>query len=228
MGYGPTRMTAPTRAPDAIVDATIEIIDTHGYDAVALRDVAKRARVSLGTIYKRFPTARERDQRTRDLLIAAALATWIDDHVHVEVTPPRADESPYDGLMRMLRYLFEPWERSPHMLEAYHRVTGSVLGAPIYAQTFNLLAPVGLRALEGRDPTYVQDVETILGDACDAAIARFAEGRIGVTDILPRVERVVYRLTTDNEALAEPVPSAVSPGRSRPSADHRRPTASAR
>ena len=27
----------------------------------------------------------------------------------------------YDGLMRGLRYVFEPWERNPRMLEAYHR-----------------------------------------------------------------------------------------------------------
>lgn len=213
-------------ATDPIVDAAISIIETDGYDAVTLREVARRARVSLGTIYKRFPTRRERDLRTRDALISAALETWIEDHVVVEIEPPSPDESVYDGLMRMLRYLFEPWQAQPRMLETYHRVTGSPHGAALHAKTFSIVAPVGLRILDGCDPTYVDDVHTILGDACDAAIARFAEGHVDARDILPRLERTVYRLTADNATLADA--AGLSPGRSRPSADRRRPTASAR
>lgn len=221
---------------DPIVDAAIAILETDGYDAVTLREVARRARVSLGTIYKRFPTQRERDLRTRDALITAALETWITAHIVVAVEPPSADESVYDGLMRMLRALFEPWERHPRMLDAYHRVTGSPHGAALHASTFALVAPVGLRVLDGCDPTYVDDVHTILGDACDAAIARFAEGNIEATDILPRLERTVFRLTADNATLTDPAPArgvddlagAVSRGRSRPSVDRRRPTTSAR
>ena len=217
---------------DPIVAAAIGILETDGYDAVTLREVARQARVSLGTIYKRFPTQRERDLRTRDALITAALERWIDVHIVVDVDPPSPDESVYDGLMRMLRALFEPWARQPRMLEAYHRVTGSPHGAALHASTFALVAPVGLRVLDGCDPTYVDDVHTILGDACDAAIARFAEGHIEATDILPRLERTVFRLTADNAALTDgaagPGAAAVSPGRSHPSAARRRPTASAR
>ena len=218
--------------PDPIVEATIGILETDGYDAVTLREVARRARVSLGTIYKRFPTQRERDQRTRDALITAALEAWIATHIVVDVDPPSPDESVYDGLMRMLGYLFAPWERRPRMLEAYHRVTGSPHGAALHASTFSLVAPVGLRVLDGCDPTYVDDMHTILGDACDAAIARFAEGHIEATDILPRLERTVFRLTADNATLTHRAggrgAAVVSPGRSRPSAARRRPTTSAR
>lgn len=217
---------------DPIVDAAIAILETDGYDAVTLREVARQARVSLGTIYKRFPTQRERDQRTRDALITAALESWIAAHIVVAVDPPSPDESVYDGLMRMLRALFEPWEQRPRMLEAYHRVTGSPHGAALHASTFALVAPVGLRVLDGCDPTYVDDVHTILGDACDAAIARFAEGHIEATDILPRLERTVFRLTADNATLTDGAggrsAAALSPGRSRPSAGRRRPTTSAR
>lgn len=41
------------------------MLDTGGYEAVQLREVARRARVSMATIYKRY--------RTRDELIVAAL-----------------------------------------------------------------------------------------------------------------------------------------------------------
>jgi len=202
---------AGSSATDPIVAAAIGILETDGYDAVTLREVARRARVSLGTIYKRFPTQRERDLRTRDALISAAIETWIAAHIEIDVEPPSPDESVYDGLMRMLRALFEPWARRPRMLEAYHRVTGSPHGAALHASTCSLVAPVGLRVLDGLDPTYVDDVHTILGDACDAAIARFAEGHIEATDILPRLERTVYRLTADNAATTAPRPEARPP-----------------
>ena len=197
-------MTDTARVADPIVDATITILETDGYDAVTLREVARRARVSLGTIYKRFPTRRERAQRTREALIAAAVEAWIDEHVLTEFAPASPDENLHDGLMRMLTSLFGAWERSPRMLVAYHRIIEGPFGHELYARTFDLLAPVGLRALEGRDPAFVDDVSTILGDASDAAIAKCAAGRLDVTEILPRLERVVYRLTNDNAAEAEP------------------------
>jgi AcrR family transcriptional regulator len=197
-------MTDTARVADPIVDATIAILEADGYGAVTLREVARRARVSLGTIYKRFPTRREHAQRTREALIAAAVEAWIDEHVLTEFSPPASDEPLHDGLMRMLTSLFGAWERSPRMLAAYHHVIEGPFGADLYDRTFRLLAPVGLRALEGRDTTFVDDVSTILGDASDAAIAKCAAGRLDVTEILPRLERVVYRLTHDNAAEADP------------------------
>src|SRR4051812_31314506 len=54
--YGQAPMPKPDpRTRDAIVDATIELIVSEGYDAVSLSEVARRARVSLATIYKLFP-----------------------------------------------------------------------------------------------------------------------------------------------------------------------------
>ena len=53
---------------DRLLDVVVEILETEGYDAVQLREVARRARTSLATIYKRHPT--------RDDLILAALFLW--------------------------------------------------------------------------------------------------------------------------------------------------------
>ena len=44
---------------DRILDIVVEILETEGYDAVQLREVARRARASLATIYKRYPTRDE-------------------------------------------------------------------------------------------------------------------------------------------------------------------------
>jgi AcrR family transcriptional regulator len=36
--------------PDRILDIVVELLETEGYDAVQLREVARRARTSLATI----------------------------------------------------------------------------------------------------------------------------------------------------------------------------------
>ncbi len=82
---------------DRILDTVAELLETEGYDAVQLREVARRARTSLATIYKRYST--------RDELILAALQSWMDEHRYaglVHQSPP-SGESVYDGMMRLLR-----------------------------------------------------------------------------------------------------------------------------
>ena len=65
-----SRVDAPARR-DRILDIVAELLETEGYDAVQLREVARRARTSLATIYKRYST--------RDELILAALQSWMDE-----------------------------------------------------------------------------------------------------------------------------------------------------
>lgn len=54
---------------DRILDIVVEILESEGYEAVQLREVARRAKTSLATIYKRYST--------RDELILAALDSWM-------------------------------------------------------------------------------------------------------------------------------------------------------
>jgi AcrR family transcriptional regulator len=187
---------------DAIVDATIEIIVADGYDAVALSEVAKRARVSLATIYKLFPTQRAKQSRARDEVIVAAVERWIDLNVHSDVTPASPDESLHDALLRMMRYAFEPWLRSPGMLVAYHRVANGPQRLRVRSRMFDALAPVGLRALEVHDARYAADVSTIMELVSDGAIGWYAEGHLEIDEVLPTISRAVYRLTCDNTASA--------------------------
>jgi AcrR family transcriptional regulator len=49
-----------------MVDAAVELAVTGGYEAVQMRDVAARAEVALGTLYRHFPS--------KDQLLLAALA----------------------------------------------------------------------------------------------------------------------------------------------------------
>ncbi|BBC64053.1 hypothetical protein MMRN_09490 [Mycobacterium marinum] len=55
------------------------------YDAVQLREVARRARTSLATIYQRYAN--------RDELILAALEFWMDEHHYAGL----AEQTPAPG-----------------------------------------------------------------------------------------------------------------------------------
>jgi AcrR family transcriptional regulator len=189
-----------------IVQAVIGLLESDGYDAVSLREVARRAHVSLATIYKLFPT-RSNGLRTRDELIVTAVEQWLARGAYADLARPDPNERLYDGLMRMLRYVFEPWEKSPRLLEAYYRVRSGPGGERVRSIAARAVTPVGEAVLEGRDPVYVRDVGLILTNLVDAVIAKFAEGELGVSDVLPTLERAVFRLTTNNQTAAGPLPT---------------------
>lgn len=126
---------------DRLLDVVTEILETEGYEAVQLREVARRARTSLATIYKRFAT--------RDDLILAALEYWMQKNRYSGVTPRRRTPgvSLYAALTGLLRTIFEPWERHPAMLEAYFRVRSSRSGQKLFRFGFDIVAPAGLELL---------------------------------------------------------------------------------
>jgi AcrR family transcriptional regulator len=186
---------SPKSSPaDVVVAVVQELLESGGYEAVHLRDVARRASVSLATIYRFFPT--------RDDLIVTAIEQWMSAGSYADLAPPAPGESLYDGLMRGLRYVFEPWERSPRMLEAYHRARSGPGGKRLDAQGMAAILPLARAALAGADPTYAHDIDVILRNMAYAVIGRFASGTLDITAILPTLERAVFRLTANNESEA--------------------------
>jgi AcrR family transcriptional regulator len=182
------------RTYETIVRVVQELLESEGYDAVQVRTVAKRARVSLATMYKFFPTV--------DDLIAEAVVRWMGANVYSDVAEPSPDASLYEALMWTLRVVFEPWERNPGMLEAFHRARTGPRGERLDAQGRAVVKPVARAFLDTLDPAYAEDVQEILVNAVYAVVGRFADGKLAITDLLPRLERTVYRITTDNAALA--------------------------
>jgi TetR/AcrR family transcriptional regulator, cholesterol catabolism regulator len=175
---------------NAIVDVVIELLESEGYEAVQVRTVARRARISLATMYKLFGTL--------DDLLVAAVERWMDTNAYAELTGPEPGESPYETMVRVVRTVFEPWERNPRMLRAYQRARSGPGGERLERRGMAIVRPIIEAALPDADPQYLDDVELIHGHVARAAIARFADGEIAVTDIRPILERALFRLTTDN------------------------------
>ncbi|WP_223521163.1 TetR family transcriptional regulator [Nocardia sputi] len=211
-----------------IIDAVVSMLESDGYDAVQLRAVARSAHVSLATVYKQFPT--------RDDLMLAAVERWMATNTYAAPAPTLEGESLTDGLLRLLRYVFEPWERNPRMLEAYYRVRSSPAGRRLDAQGFDAVLPAVGALFADIDPEYTADIALVLTHMTYALIGRFAHADLDITEILPALERTVRRLTGNNEPLAAPTarrtdgagtfpwdPSIVSPFSPGPPADPAQP-----
>lgn len=179
------QVDAPVR--DTIVAVVIELLDSEGYDSVRLRVVASRARVSLATIYKLFGT--------RDELIVTALGRWLADNGFADLAGPAESETLFEGLMRIFRRVFEPWEQHPRMLEAFHRARVGPGGEPLQVQGMTVIEPVARAVLAKTDPTLAADIEVVLTTMVYGVVGRFTDGDIAITDMLPILERATYRLT---------------------------------
>jgi len=178
---------------DRILDIVVELLETEGYDAVQLRAVARRARTSLATIYKRYGT--------RDELILAALDCWMKENRYSGLSQPHdKDESIYAGLTRVLRTIFEPWERHPAMLEAYFRARTAPGGQKLVRRGFDTVVPAAMEALSGADADFIRDVDTIVSSVVYGLMGRFAAGEIDITEIVPSLDRTVHWLAAGYEA----------------------------
>lgn len=175
---------------DPILDIVVEMLDTEGYEAVQLREVARRARVSLATIYKRYPT--------RDELIVAALEGWMDANRYARLPSLIEDlpgDSIYVDLMHVMRTIFEPWERHPLMLRSYFQARSGPGGKRLIQRGVDAVVPVAKAILAQADPGFAKDLELILPGVVYGFLTRFAQGEIDVTEILPGIERTVFWLT---------------------------------
>ncbi|MEB4210875.1 TetR family transcriptional regulator [Mycobacterium sp. 94-17] len=182
------------RRADPILDIVVEMLDSEGYEAVQLREVARRARVSLATIYKRYGT--------RDELIVAALDGWMDTNRYarlLSLLDGLHGESIYTDLMHVMRTIFEPWEHHPTMLRSYFRARSGPGGKRLIQRGVDAVVPVAKAVLAQAEPVFAEDLELILTGVVYGLLTRFTQGEIAVTEIVPGIERTVFWLTVAYE-----------------------------
>ncbi|MEV0711509.1 TetR family transcriptional regulator [Nocardia aurea] len=187
-------MGSESETSSRILAVVLDSLERVGYDGLYLQEVARGARVSLSTIYKLFGT--------RDQLIVAALEQWMARTSYTDLAAIDPDETLREGLMRLFRRVFEPWEHSPKLLEAYHKARTGPDGSRLEAQGITALVPAAGAVLAGADPDYLDDIGRVLTGLSYGLIGRYVDGALEITDILPTLEKAVFRLTADNESAA--------------------------
>ncbi|HEY3701691.1 MAG TPA: TetR family transcriptional regulator, partial [Acidimicrobiales bacterium] len=93
-----------------VIDAAMALGAEGGYDAVQMRDVAARAQVAMGTVYRYFSS--------KDHVLAAALAGWAQAlEGRLAQAPPRGETS-VDRVVDVLRRAVRGIDRQPRMMAA--------------------------------------------------------------------------------------------------------------
>jgi AcrR family transcriptional regulator len=198
-----TVKTAQQRTdPAVILDVVAALLESNGYDKWQLDDVAEGARVSLATIYKHFPSRGE--------LTVAALERWMEINAYGPIESRAPGEPLFDALIRMLRTIFEPWEKHPEMLDAFMRARWSVGGERLRAQGDASMGAMR-EAFIGLDPSDAAELGDILANVTLGALARCVSGEIHVKEIVPAIERMLSWLNEPPERTSR------RPGRSRSS-----------
>jgi AcrR family transcriptional regulator len=95
---------------DGIIQAAIDLLGERDYDAVQMRDVAERAGVALGTLYRYFSS--------KEHLYAAAIVAWAADYGPRQPSSNGEVQGNEDRLRALMRRALRAFERSPQMLRA--------------------------------------------------------------------------------------------------------------
>lgn len=180
---------AETEARKArLVDAAVALAGEGGYEAVQMRDVAARADVALGTLYRHFSS--------KDQLLVAALreqAAALRDAL--ERRPP-VGAGPAERVADVLRRASRALERNP-------RVTGALVtalfandpeAAEHKAAVREHLDGLIARALDGADVGDVDGVVDVLGHTWIATLAFWASGLGDGEPMGDRMERAAHLL----------------------------------
>jgi len=141
-----TLTKSQTARRQRVITAALELAAEGGYDAVQMRDVATRANVALGTIYRYFSS--------KDALLAGAMVQWMRElEDRVVARPPSGDRTP-ERVMDVLERALRAIEREPLLMRAV--VTALTAGDPAGVEALNGMISTLARVMQ---PAFPPDVE---------------------------------------------------------------------
>ena len=165
-----------------VIAAAVELASEGGYEVVQMRDVASRAKVALGTIYRYF--------ESKDQLLAAALAEWTAELERGLEERPAIGDDPEERLVDVIRRASRPLERDQRLSAALvTAISGPDLGTHRYqAEIHEILVRVLEKALFDLEKDRRDAVVRILCDVWFAALIGWVHGWRAVNGVRDELE----------------------------------------
>jgi TetR/AcrR family transcriptional regulator, cholesterol catabolism regulator len=193
-GSTTSRRASGTRAAETaarrrrIIEAAVALAAEGGYDAVQMRDVAARAEVALGTLYRHYSS--------KDQLLLAAMAAQADGlRSRLERRPPKG-ATPAERVAEGLRSACTALERQPSVTAAMVTAMSSTDGdaAPVKQAVQESLRGMIAGAI-GADPVADLDaIVKVLGHVWFAALAFWVGGMTEPGAMADDLERAAHLL----------------------------------
>jgi TetR/AcrR family transcriptional regulator, cholesterol catabolism regulator len=188
--------TAQRERRKRILDATIELAEAGGFEAVQMRAVAERADVALGTLYRYFPSKIH-------LLVSALGREFEQANAGLESrTIP--GETPHERVMHVLNRSSRGMQRTPKLTEALTRAfmfADASVANEIHAVgmqvTRSLMKAMADPSRPYAEPEPTEDelaVAKVIGDVWLASLVQWVTGRATVEDVNRSIDVAVRLL----------------------------------
>jgi AcrR family transcriptional regulator len=191
-----------------VIAAALELGAEGGYDAVQMRDVAARADVALGTIYRYFSS--------KDHVLAAAMQEWTDElRQRLTQVPPRGTDAA-DQLVDVFRRACRAMERQPLLTGALiTALTSSDDGvAECTQEVGNQISSITDEILAALDPKVRERISRVIRHVWYATLTGWANGRYDMKQVADELENAI-RLTVEPRYATngKPVKSGSKPAK---------------
>lgn len=163
-----------TRAQEArrqrVVDAAMALGLEGGYEAVQMRDVAARADVAMGTVYRYFAS--------KDHLLAATLVHWVEQLDQRLAQEPARGSGPAERVLNVLDRALRAMARQPKLVTAVFASLASPDPAAVSCQQQITLLMEGIitRAIGEEVPPDMGERARMLGHVWYSALVGWING----------------------------------------------------
>jgi len=166
-----------------ILDATLALASKGGYDAVQMREVAERADVALGTLYRYFPS--------KIHLLVSGLAREFEQTKERLDRRPIPGETPYERMLYVLGRVTRSMQREPLLTEAMTRAF--MFADPSAAAEVNSVAALMEQILtdamhEGEPTADERAIARVIGDVWLANLVAWVTRRASANDVANHIE----------------------------------------
>jgi AcrR family transcriptional regulator len=185
--------TAQRERRRRILDATIALADTGGFDAVQMRAVADNADVALGTLYRYFPS--------KIHLLVTALGREFERAEAQSRTRAVPGDTPHERVMHVLGVTTTALQKQPQLTEALTRAfmfADASVADVIHLVGFKLTDMI-THAIDGtdeaREPTGEDmAIVRVIGDVWLSALMGWVTGRTPAEDVTKSMDVAVRLL----------------------------------
>lgn len=179
-----------------MLEVTAQLALEGGWDAVQMREVAQRAEVALGTLYRYFPS--------KEYLLVSVMIADIEGLADRLAVRPAEGTDPVQRVIDVLRRSNRALQRQPQITIAMIRalVSGNQEIAPAVAETRVLMRRIISDALGPEGMANGEDHERelmridLLSDVWLAALVSWISGVEPDTSVMPKLERASQLLLT--------------------------------